>query len=224
MFAQALKPQQKFKINGFNLAQKIYMSGIAAKFDLNPTQILVLIGLSSHYNPQKSVVFPSQEFLAKNLNISERSVIRAISELVKKRIIVKSKQGNNNLYAFTPIFFEALGLSHAECQNVISDGDKMSHKQYNNKYKNNNFDFQKNWNKTTSENVSNINDYQKVKNNIEQEKRINQTKEYLNEQKNIKGGSPLDFSKDEAIKYIESMGIFGKNSYFVIKLKEKWNL
>lgn len=210
---------KKPKINGFNLAQRLYTCGIASAFELNPTQLLVLIGLSSHFNPDKSVVFPSQGYLAKKLNISERSVVRAINELVKKRLIVKSKNGNNNLYAFTSIFFDAVNMSETQRQSDTQVSDKMADKQYNSNYKNNSTDFQKN-----KSSLSHLEDHLKRKNLIEQKHRLNQTTQYIQDQKSIKAGSPLEFNKQQAIDYINNLGEFALNSYFAKQLKEKWNL
>jgi predicted transcriptional regulator len=214
---------KKPKINGFNLAQRLYTSGIAAAFDLNPTQILVLIGLASHFNPDKSVVFPSQEYLAKKLNISERSVVRAINELIKKRLIVKSKNGNNNLYAFTAIFFEAAGMSADTRQSDTPPNDNLTHKQYNSNYKNNTTSFfQKNTNSPNS--LSNLEEHIKRKNLHEQTTRLKQTTQYIENQKSIKTGSPLDFDKEQALEYIKNLGEFASNSSFAKQLKTKWNL
>lgn len=215
MYSQNHKTNDKKpKINGFNLAQRLYTSGIAAAFDLNPTQILVLIGLASHFNPDKSVVFPSQEYLAKKLNISERSVVRAINELIKKRLIVKSKNGNNNLYAFTAIFFEAAGMSDNIRHIDTPLNDNLTHKQYNSNYKN----------KNTPNSLSNFEEHIKRKNIHEQTTRLKQTTQYIQNQKNIKTGSPLDFTKEQAVEYIKNLGEFASNSSFAKQLKTKWNL
>ncbi|MEI7475543.1 MAG: helix-turn-helix domain-containing protein [bacterium] len=225
MYSQNYKPSpKKVKINGFNLAQRLYISGAAKQFELNPTQMLVLIGLASHYNPEKSVVFPSQEYLAKNLNISERSVVRAINELIKKRLIVKSKNGNNNLYAFTAIFFGAVDMAPESCQSDTLLGVKMSDKQYNSNYKNNSSDFRKNKKAEKESTISNIEEHIKRKGAFEQKTRIAQTKTYIEQQKKVEIGSPLDFDKQQAIDYIENLGTFAQSSYFAKKLKEKWNL
>ena len=103
-------------VTNFSLIQAIYQKEIGRTFSLNPTSLLVLIGLTTHYNPLKSIVFPSQAYLANHLNISERSVIRAIKELILKNLIFKSKNGHSNVYCFTNIFFEAVGMSPDKCK------------------------------------------------------------------------------------------------------------
>lgn len=212
----------KPKINGFNLAQRLYTSGIAPAFELNPSQLLVLIGLASHFNPDKSVVYPSQEYLAKKLNISERSVVRAINELVKKRLIVKSKNGNNNLYAFTSIFFEAAGMSDTKCRIDIHEGDKPADKQYKSNFKNNTTDLKKDFN--VKPGTSTFEEHIKRKSLLEQTKRLDLTTRYIQDQKNVKIGSPLEFDKIQAREYIDNLGEFAVNSSFARQLKEKWNL
>lgn len=122
-----LKPVQTNQpLTSFSVIHSIYFNGLAAKFDLKPTTLTVLIGLASHFNPNKSIVFPHQSYLAEKLNISERSVIRSIAELIEKNLILKSKKQSGNVYGFTAIFFEALELSSGKCQIDRSGSDNLA--------------------------------------------------------------------------------------------------
>jgi len=70
------------------------------KFNLKPTTKLVLMYLSSCYNPKHKEVFPKQRTIADKLGISEASVIRAISELHKEGLIISERKYTNR-YKFT---------------------------------------------------------------------------------------------------------------------------
>lgn len=182
------------------------MDGIANKFDLNPATLLVLIGLANHFNPDKNIVFPSQEYLSIHLNISERSVVRAIKELIAKNLIIKSKKGSNNIYAFTSIFFDSLKMSPAKCQKDTRTSAKMSPKHDNSKYKNKVVNFQKT--NDTSTNYPSA----------------ESTKKFINKMKSVKTGSPLDMDYEEAMNFLNKLLPELKNSYFARELRKKWNI
>lgn len=196
------------KITNFMIVNRVYSSGMAAKFDLNPTSLLVLIGLANHFNPEKNIVFPSQEYLAKNLNISERSVVRAVKELLAKNLIFKTKNKLNNIYSFTKIFFESVDLSGSGCQNVVQSGDKMSckHDKYNNK--NNVVRFEKFGNDVKGVNYPSCND----------------TKKLIEAKQSVKRGSPLDMEYEDAIKFLDSLLPELRESYFARELRKKWKI
>lgn len=109
------------------------------KYELSPTGKLVLLYLSSCYNPKKADVFPKQKTIASKLGISERSVVRAIQELVKGGLIfVESKDTNH--YVFSPKIvqkpsqneknFEPENLSDDLSQNDTSKRDNLSHHEH----------------------------------------------------------------------------------------------
>ena len=74
------------------------------KFDLTPITKLVLLELTTHLNESKngSVVFPSINYIAKVLGIGLTAAKKAINDLIKEGIIIKSKRdnvkGNYNKY------------------------------------------------------------------------------------------------------------------------------
>lgn len=102
------------------MAKKNSNSGFALTFntitylsslELTPTTKLVLIYLTSCYNPQNKYIFPKQETIADKLGISERSVVRAIKELIKKEYCTKSKKtSKSNFYTFTENFFNCVSF------------------------------------------------------------------------------------------------------------------
>ena len=56
-------------------------------FNLTPTAKLVLLYLTTCYNPKHKEVFPKQKTIADKLGVSERSVTRAIQELFKEGLV-----------------------------------------------------------------------------------------------------------------------------------------
>lgn len=105
------------------------------KYELSPTGKLVLLYLSSCYNPKKADVFPKQKTIANKLGISERSVVRAIQELVKGGLIfVESKYTNHYVLSSKIVqkpsqnekFFEPENLSDDLSQNDTSKRDNLS--------------------------------------------------------------------------------------------------
>lgn len=77
-----------------DLLQNLY------KHKITPTAKLVLLYLSSCYNPRKADMFPKQKTIAVKLGISEASVIRAISELHKEGLIISERKSTLR-YKFT---------------------------------------------------------------------------------------------------------------------------
>ena len=69
-------------------------------FKLTPTAKLVLLYLTTCYNPKHKEVFPKQKTIAEKLGVSEISVTRAISELHKEGLIISERKISNK-YAFT---------------------------------------------------------------------------------------------------------------------------
>ena len=70
------------------------------QFEITPTAKLVLLYLSSCYNPKKADMFPKQKTIAAKIGVSEASVIRAISELHKHGLIISERKYTNR-YKFT---------------------------------------------------------------------------------------------------------------------------
>ena len=126
-------------VSQFEICKQIYTSGILNKVKLTPTSKLVLIALANHY-PK---VFPSQKFIADQLGITERSVIRAIQELKNKGLILYITKNVNN-YTFTNIFFEMINLSVRPGQIDTLNTDKISPKQINKQKNNKVINFSKN--------------------------------------------------------------------------------
>lgn len=83
--------------SGFQLTHDLLNN--LQQFKVSPTAKLVLLYLASCYNSTKKFVFPKQKTIALKLGISERSVVRAVSELVKAGVILVECKYSNK-YAF----------------------------------------------------------------------------------------------------------------------------
>lgn len=69
-------------------------------FKLTPIAKLVLLYLTTCYNPKHNEVFPKQKTIANKLGISEISVTRAICELHKEGLVLSERKISNK-YVFT---------------------------------------------------------------------------------------------------------------------------
>ena len=97
----------------FELTQKLLQN--LYKFKLTPTAKMVLMYLSSCYNPKHAEMFPKQRTIADKLGISEASVIRAICELHKEGLIISERKYTNR-YKYTPKFLTSLGILNNKMQ------------------------------------------------------------------------------------------------------------
>lgn len=97
------------------------------KWDLKPIEQLVLLQLAYHYNPTNKFMFPKQKTIAHKINVSERSVIRAIQSLVKAGLILVECNLSNK-YAFASKLTAELSQNEKifEPDTVSSDNDKIS--------------------------------------------------------------------------------------------------
>lgn len=98
---------KKLSNSQFNLTQKTinYLNCL----DLTPTSKLVLVYLTTCYNPKNMFIFPKQETISNKIGISKRSVVRAINELIEKGYCTKKcKIYKPNFYTFTFDFFSAV--------------------------------------------------------------------------------------------------------------------
>lgn len=98
-------------------------------FKLTPTAKLVLLYLTTCYNPKHKEVFPKQKTISIKLGISERSVTRAICELHKEGLIlIECKCKYINQYKFTSriVQEQAENLSVDKRQNDIIQDDNLS--------------------------------------------------------------------------------------------------
>ena len=78
---------------------KITLNNLS-QYDITPTAKLVLLLLTDCYNPKHADVFPKQKTIAEKLGISDRSVVRAIQELVTAGLILIECK-NTNRYILT---------------------------------------------------------------------------------------------------------------------------
>lgn len=106
-----------------------------SQFEITPTAKLVLLYLSSCYNPKKADMFPKQKTIASRIGISERSIVRAISELIKAGLIIVECKYTNRYKFTSKIVSEHLqiekkfgsdNLSDNLSQNDIQKDDNLS--------------------------------------------------------------------------------------------------
>lgn len=133
---QKEKISKKHAVHGFsqfrltnNLLQNLN------KFEITPTAKLVLLYLSSCYNPKKADMFPKQKTIAAKIGVSERSVVRAVSELIKAGLILVECKYSNRYQFGSNIaiwseksnkIFVSDNLSDDIGQNDAKQDDKMS--------------------------------------------------------------------------------------------------
>lgn len=109
----------------FTLTQNLLNN--LSQFKLTPTAKLVLLELSSFYNPNKADMFPKQKTLAKKIGISERSVVRAVQELLNEGlIIVECKYTNRYKFTSRIVSQRPENMSEDFGQNDIKEADKLA--------------------------------------------------------------------------------------------------
>ena len=127
----------------FELTQSLLQN--LNKLKLTATENIILLELSLFYNPKHADIFPKQKTIALKANCSERSVIRAVQSFIKGGLImVECKYTNRykftqkllNLCGLVKDFKQPDNLSYSECQNVIKEGDNLSHHKQNIEQKN----------------------------------------------------------------------------------------
>ena len=120
--------------NQFELTKKLINN--LQQFTLTPSAKLVMIYLSTCYNPNKKDVYPKQKTIASKLGISERSTVRAINELIKAGLILKVCNYTNRYIITSRIlceppqnekFFTSDNVSETICKNDTKQDDKMAH-------------------------------------------------------------------------------------------------
>ncbi|MBR6099399.1 helix-turn-helix domain-containing protein [bacterium] len=147
----------------FELTQSLLQN--LNKLKLTATENIILLELSLFYNPKHADIFPKQKTIALKANCSERSVIRAVQSFIKAGLIMVECKYTNR-YKFTQKLLNLCGLvkdfkqgalceyptcneikkfrqvddnlSYSGCQNVIKEGDNLSHHEQSIEQKKNN--------------------------------------------------------------------------------------
>ena len=110
------------------LTQHQLTTGIVTKlntYQITPTAKLVLLYLTTCYNPKHADVFPKQKTIADKLGISERSVTRAIQELCKEGLVLVECKYSNR-YKFTSKIVCSDKMAVDSGQNDIQQCDNLS--------------------------------------------------------------------------------------------------
>lgn len=129
---QTMKKHATHGISAFELTQKTLNN--LKHFKIGATAKNVLWYLTACYNPKNKFVFPKQKTIANVIGCSERSVVRAIQELVKEGLIIIESTSINK-YAFTSKILgepsqnedvsQPVKMSQAD-EKITSTGDKIS--------------------------------------------------------------------------------------------------
>lgn len=102
------------------------------QFNVSPIAKLVLLQLSTYYNPKHRDVYPKQKTIAAKLGVSERSVTRAISELVKEGLIlIECKYTNHYIFTQKISGQQPVNLSNDIGQYDIKQQDNLAPHEYN---------------------------------------------------------------------------------------------
>lgn len=113
-------------LSQFELTKKVLNN--LKYFKLSPTTINVLWYLTSCYNPKHGYVFPKQSTIAENLRCSERSVVRAIQNLIKEGLIIVECKYINRYHFTSRLVGECpQTLSDDKGQNDTLKRDNLSH-------------------------------------------------------------------------------------------------
>ncbi len=124
-FMNTAKKQTTHAFSQFTLTNKLLQN--LYKYKLTPTAKLVLLELSTCYNPKHGDMFPKQKTLANRIGVSERSVVRAVSELVKEGLVLIECKSTNHYKFSSRITSEcAENLSEDLRQNDIRPQDNLS--------------------------------------------------------------------------------------------------
>lgn len=110
---------KKESYTNYDLLFCLYETGLARDFDLKQSTLSTLACLCRYYNPSTGVVFPSMETIADKINAGERTVSRAIEELISKGLLLKTKNGKHNVYIFGNIFWQYI-KGTAEKSNLVT--------------------------------------------------------------------------------------------------------
>lgn len=222
------------------------------QFNITPSAKLVLLYLSTCYNPNKSDIYPKQKTIANKIGISERSTVRAINELVKAGLILKVCNYTNRYKITSKIAckspqneknFNSDKVSDTICKNDTKQYDNLS-VQEQIKETNKEHDKKILEQYAIDKGISNITpyvnailkngNYNGIIRKYEQKKQLQeqaqarkiqtqeQIKQYKEDSKNA--SSPLDFNKEQAFEYVSKMPMFMRNTGFCKELIKKYSL
>lgn len=120
----SVKSMSEHAFTQFQLTQNLLNN--LQQFNITPTAKLVLIYLSSCYNPKKAIMFPKQKTIALKIGVSEVSVNRAICELHKEGLIISERKYTLS-YKFTAKFLNLCGIvKDLKENNIKNDNEEIN--------------------------------------------------------------------------------------------------
>ncbi len=234
--------------NQFELTKNLINN--LSQFKLTPTAKLVMIYLSTCYNPNKADIYPKQKTIASKIGISERSIVRAIEELVKAGLILKECNYTNRYKITSRIlreqpqnekFFNSDKVSETKCKNDTLQSDKLAqHEQINQTNKEHDRKYLEQY--AIEKGITNVTPYVNAimrnghYNNIirkykEKENALKQAQarreitnlQIARQKEDAKNAQcPLDFDKKQALEYVLAMPLELRNKGFCAELIKKY--
>lgn len=234
-------------VTSFDLSKAMTFSRIFNKVKLSPSARLTLRCLVDFWNPEKGLVYPGQKTISECTGVSLRSVNAAVDELRKAGLLLTTGNNGGRLkYYFTNYFFKLVEIAQGKAKtSQVTYAESSYHEQHEIHEQNNKqnkiisfelTEFQKRYQDVFEK----LSEYELKKYKIlkgwEKEEWLKAKKQEfnklqsssellhsLNESKQ-KTTSPLDFNKEEAIEWLNSLPQFAKNGYFAAEIRKKWNL
>jgi len=199
----------KINVSQFEISKAITFSKFFQKVKLKTSTRLVLRCLIDHWNPDREYCFPRQNTIAEETGCSRETVVNAIDELrIKGLIFTNGEKGEGLKYYIAQKFFELLEIPqgcrkkpHGGC-GKSSQHEQITPKQIENKT------FQKKSFETAGVSY----------------KSAEATRTEINELKKIDRSCPLDYDKEDALKWLENLPPILENSYFAKQLRKKFGL
>lgn len=115
-----VKSMSNHGFSQFELTSKLLQN--LNNYEITPTAKLVLLYLSSCYNPKKADMFPKQKTIAVKLGVSERSVVRGVQELIKAGLIlVECKYSNRYKFGSNIVIWSEKSNKNFYSDNMSDD-------------------------------------------------------------------------------------------------------
>lgn len=208
-----------FDLSSFEITKILIQCKIIKNNNLSSTAGMVLIALSTYYNPKTRIMYPSQQTLADVCNLHRRTVSRAVQELRDNNLIISAfESGNSSKYSFTDHLYNIIfknNPSNKMRQSSLGDATHKRNSCDTQAYKHEN-------NKVFKKDLFN----KKISNETASSPTVERTLVLLHEIENNKkmAVSPLEFDYNDAFNYLQNVPAILENSESVKFLRNKYNI
>lgn len=228
-------------MNNFKIIQNVFNGGYFDTKNLTPTARLVLLALANHFNAKTMNMYPSLRRLAYCCGCDQKQVQRSVNELMTKEIISAKKTQKygrkHNIYSFSDPFFADILSDEKPHKEPTAPPEDSAGQSYHYKYfsfRGNARDFQlrnkEDILKLTEANCIRLASCHEGKEKQgllakllkEQEAAIMKQQEA--QEKPVRGKPFTEFTRDEAINYVENLPKKLRNSESALMLIEKYSL